>query len=60
MKNKDRKITDSEIVCPCEEGVTQDQCEDCQDLERGTLAYWCSLKTAQSPVSTKQSEHGKK
>jgi hypothetical protein len=45
---EEKLITDSEITCPCEENVSEDQCEDCQDLERGTLAYWRKLKQSQS------------
>lgn len=44
-----KSLPDSnETECPCKEGVTEAECEDCQDLPRGTLAYWRSLKKAQS------------
>lgn len=49
-----KSLPDSnETECPCKEGVTEAECEDCQDLPRGTLAYWRSLKKAQSNNNNK-------
>jgi hypothetical protein len=31
-----------EIECPCE-GASEENCEDCQDLPKGTLEYWRNL-----------------
>jgi hypothetical protein len=33
--------------CPCSE-ASEDNCEDCQDLPRGTFAYWRKQKASKS------------
>lgn len=37
-------------TCPCSEGKTEADCEACQDLAPGTLAYWRRLEAEQNRV----------